>query len=123
IQLLFTDAILALQECKTHLMDQFGDRATILETTYPERDHVFVDVIHASCSKGKTLQWLMRREHLLPRQVMAFGDNHNDLEMLEIAGHSFLMDNAAEDLKRLGFRIAPRNDADGVARVIHEYWK
>ncbi|MBI4454949.1 MAG: hypothetical protein HY644_03520, partial [Acidobacteria bacterium] len=46
IQLLFTDAILALQECKTHLMDQFGDRATILETTYPERDHVFVDVIH-----------------------------------------------------------------------------
>ncbi|MBI4456301.1 MAG: HAD-IIB family hydrolase, partial [Acidobacteria bacterium] len=28
IQLLFTDAILALQECKTHLMDQFGDRAT-----------------------------------------------------------------------------------------------
>jgi hypothetical protein len=122
IQMMFTHSIAPLQACRQCLLENFSERATILETCYPERDHVFIDVIHANCSKGKALQWLMNRESLLPSQVMAFGDNHNDLEMLQVAGHSFLMDNAAGELKRYGFRIAPRNDDDGVAKIIGEYW-
>ncbi|MBI2822254.1 MAG: HAD family phosphatase [Acidobacteria bacterium] len=123
IQLMFTHAIAPLEECKRRLTEQFGRRVTILETIYPERDHTFLDVIHAGCSKGKALDWLMRRENLSPHQVMAFGDNHNDLEMLQVAGHSFLMDNATEELKRLGFRNAPRNDAAGVAHIVNQYWR
>ena len=122
IQMLFTHAIAPLQECKRQLIEQFAKRATILETSYPDRDHVFVDVIHRNCSKGRALAWLMRRENLSPGEVMAFGDNHNDLEMLQIAGHAFLMDNADDDLKRLGFHIAPANDQDGVAQIVGEYW-
>ncbi|HEV8132159.1 MAG TPA: Cof-type HAD-IIB family hydrolase [Acidobacteriota bacterium] len=122
IQMMFTHAIAPLERFKAMLKEQFSFQTAILETSYPDRDHIFVDVIHALCSKGKALAWLMERENLAPCQVMAFGDNHNDLEMLQVAGHSFLMDNATEDLKRHGFRIAPRNDADGVARIVDEYW-
>ncbi len=122
IQMMFTHAIAPLEKFKNHLKEQFSSRATILETCYPDRDHVFLDAIHANCSKGKALAWLMRRENLLPSHVMAFGDNHNDLEMLQVAHHAFLMENAADELKRHGFRIAPANDADGVARIVEEYW-
>ena len=123
IQLLFTSTIQPLQECKRVLLENFSHRAKILETSYPERDHLFLDLIHPECSKGKALNWLMRRENLSRSEVMAFGDNYNDLEMLQAAGHSFLMDNATEDLKRMGFRVAPRNDDAGVARIVAEYWK
>jgi Cof subfamily protein (haloacid dehalogenase superfamily) len=122
VQVLFTDSMAPVEALKQRLRSQLGPRMNVLETSYPERDHAFLDVIHKDCSKGRALDWLMRRENLSASEVMAFGDNHNDLEMLQVAGHSFLMDNASEDLKRHGFRIAPANDDDGVARIIAQYW-
>ncbi|HEY3130850.1 MAG TPA: Cof-type HAD-IIB family hydrolase [Acidobacteriota bacterium] len=122
IQMMFTHAIAPLEKFKRRLKEQFSSRAKILETSYPDRDYVFLDVIHANCSKGKALAWLLQIGNLLPSQVMAFGDNHNDLEMLQLAGHAFLMENATDELKSYGFTIAPANDADGVARIVEEYW-
>ena len=54
--------------------------------------------------------------------VLAIGDNWNDLPMLEAAGSAVLMSNAPEDLKRLaetrGWAIGPSNDHDGVAEAL-----
>jgi len=53
---------------------------------------------------------------------MAIGDNWNDVEMLEWAGQSVLMGNAAEELRAMGkmrgWEQAPSNDEDGVAVVL-----
>ena len=55
-------------------------------------------------------------------EILAIGDNWNDLSMLELAGQSILMSNAPEDLKQLarerGWTIGPSNDEDGVAHAI-----
>ena len=51
---------------------------------------------------------------------MAFGDNLNDLEMLEYAGYPVVMGNAHPGLLDLGYRIAPTNDEDGVAHILAE---
>ena len=51
-------------------------------------------------------------------QVLAFGDGNNDVPMLEWAGTSFAMDNAHQLVREMADHVAPRNDDDGVARVL-----
>lgn len=87
-------------------------------TEYQLRDFSLVDVVNAGCSKGATLEAWSARRGLRREQVMAVGDNLNDLEMLEFAGVSVLMDNALPELKDRGWRITASNDEAGVARAI-----
>ena len=53
-------------------------------------------------------------------QVMAIGDNYNDIDMLTFAGHPVIMGNASDDLKQNGWTITLHNDASGVAAAILE---
>ena len=54
------------------------------------------------------------------KQVMAIGDNHNDVEMLEFAGHPVIMGNACEELRGRGWRETLGNDRCGVAAAVTE---
>lgn len=91
-------------------------------TEYPSRDLTILDILPPGCSKGAALRKLARQRSLSPEEVMAIGDNWNDLEMLEFAGHAVVMVNGAPDLVELARRrrweIAPANDEDGVAQVM-----
>jgi Cof subfamily protein (haloacid dehalogenase superfamily) len=91
---------------------------TVLRTEYPARDLSIIDVLNAGCSKGHALErWAAFRE--IPReQVMAIGDNHNDVEMLEFAGHPVIMGNACEELRGRGWTVTLGNDACGVAEAV-----
>jgi hydroxymethylpyrimidine pyrophosphatase-like HAD family hydrolase len=51
-------------------------------------------------------------------QVMAIGDNFNDLEMLEFAGHPVIMGNAAPELKQRGYKVTGSNDEHGIAQAL-----
>ena len=46
-------------------------------------------------NKGAALSNLMKLFHVKPKECMAFGDQQNDLEMLELVGHSYAMSNSA----------------------------
>jgi Cof subfamily protein (haloacid dehalogenase superfamily) len=91
---------------------------TILRTEYPARDLSMVDVLRADCSKGHALErWAAHRGYAR-EQVMALGDNHNDVEMLEFAGHPVIMGNACEELRGRGWKVTLGNDQCGVAAAI-----
>ncbi|MDR0570166.1 MAG: Cof-type HAD-IIB family hydrolase [Clostridiales Family XIII bacterium] len=51
-------------------------------------------------------------------EVIAFGDNDNDVTMIEFAGLGVAMGNATERAKAVADRVAPSNDEDGVAQVL-----
>jgi hydroxymethylpyrimidine pyrophosphatase-like HAD family hydrolase len=51
---------------------------------------------------------------------MAIGDNHNDVEMLEFAGHPVIMGNACEELRGRGWSVTLGNDQCGVAAALTE---
>ena len=51
-------------------------------------------------------------------QVMAVGDNYNDIEMLAFAGYPVIMGNASEDLRSRGWKVTLTNDEDGVAAAL-----
>jgi hydroxymethylpyrimidine pyrophosphatase-like HAD family hydrolase len=95
---------------------------TLHRTEYPGRDLSILDILPPGCSKGAAILSLAQARGISPSQILAIGDNWNDVSMLEIAGSAVLMDNAPEDLKALAlarnWRIGLANTADGVAEAI-----
>lgn len=93
---------------------------TVLRTEYAVRDLSIVDVLNQGCSKGHALErWAGYRG--VPREeVMAIGDNYNDIEMLAFAGVPFIMGNAAEELRGNGWTVTLPNDQNGVAAAIEK---
>ncbi len=95
---------------------------TLHRTEYPDRDLSILDILPAGCSKGVALLALAATRTIPASQIMAIGDNWNDVSMLEIAGQPVVMDNAPEDLKitarQRGWTIGRSNQEDGVAEAI-----
>ncbi len=101
---------------------QWSDRCDYARTEYPARDLAILDLMPRGVSKRSALESLAARLGVERAESMAIGDNWNDLEMLEWAGRSFIMANAAPELRALaktrGWKQAPRNNEDGVAAVV-----
>jgi hydroxymethylpyrimidine pyrophosphatase-like HAD family hydrolase len=91
-------------------------------TEYAERDLCIVDLLPAGCSKGSAILRYAADRGLQPADILAIGDNWNDVSMLEVAGHAVVMSNAPDDLKLLaterGWTIGLSNEEDGVAAAI-----
>jgi HAD superfamily hydrolase (TIGR01484 family) len=93
---------------------------TVSLTEYVNRDFSLVDVTAPNATKGHALAWRAEQLGLTRDQVMAVGDNFNDVEMLEYAGTPVLMANAVEGLKRPGWHVTGHQDEDGLAQAIRE---
>lgn len=59
----------------------------------------WLDIAPATTNKGEALKVLQKAHNISPEQTMAFGDYHNDIEMLELAIYSFAVASAQEDVK------------------------
>ena len=91
---------------------------TMLRTEYPARDLSMIDVLNGGCSKGHALERWANHRGIARAEVMAIGDNHNDVEMLEFAGHPVIMGNACEELRGRGWAVTLGNDRCGVAAAV-----
>ncbi len=105
-----------------HASESGPHQLTLHRTEYPARDLSILDILPAGCSKGAALLTLAAERGIDAAQVLAIGDNWNDVSMLEAAGRAVLMDNAPEELKVIarskGWSIARSNREDGVADAI-----
>lgn len=79
-----------------------------------------VDVANIGNSKGARLLDLLKLWNVEPQNVIAFGDNHNDISMLTAVGLSVAMGNAEEAVKAQAKRVIGSNDSDSIARLIEE---
>jgi hypothetical protein len=98
-----------------------GAHVHLTWTKYLTRNVSLLDVMNRGCSKGSALAFWARHCGLEPGEVMAIGDNFNDLEMLQFAALPVLMGNSTAGLAREGWRTTLTNDQDGVAAAIHSY--
>jgi Cof subfamily protein (haloacid dehalogenase superfamily) len=94
---------------------------TVALTEYLDRDFSLVDVTRVGCNKGSTLRAWASTQGYGAAEVMAIGDNLNDLEMLEFAGCPVVMGNGLEELKGRGWPVTATNDEAGVARAIETF--
>jgi len=101
---------------------KFGEKIELHRTEYPVKDLSILDILPPGCSKGVALKKVAAMQGIAREEVMAIGDNFNDLEMLEFAGRTVVMANSAPGLVQIaqerGWEITATNDEDGVAQVI-----
>jgi len=121
IQAMFCGTIVRMQEAEARLRaTNLADRITVLKTRYDARDLIIIDILNRGCSKGHALERWASYRGLSREEVMAIGDNYNDIEMLEFAGVPVIMGNARDDLKQNGWRVTLSNEQNGVAAAVEE---
>ena len=121
IQAMFCGTLARMRQVQQTLAASgLQDRVTVLRTEYPERDLSMVDILNYGCTKGQALErWATHRG--IPReQILAIGDNYNDIEMLEYAGIPVIMGNASDDLRNRGWMETRSNSENGVAAALED---
>jgi Cof subfamily protein (haloacid dehalogenase superfamily) len=117
VQAMFCGPVAHMQRV-LQVLGSCGLPITVLRTEYPGRDLSIVDVLNAGCSKGHALERWASYRRITREQVMAVGDNYNDIEMLAFAGHPFIMGNASEELRSRGWKLTRSNAESGVGAAI-----
>ncbi|ERL64449.1 sugar-phosphatase [Schleiferilactobacillus shenzhenensis] len=80
----------------------------------------FLEVLNPNASKGNALKGLAKRLGVPMDQVMAFGDQGNDLSMIEAAGTGIAMANATAEVKAKAQLETASNVDDGVAQMLEK---
>jgi Cof subfamily protein (haloacid dehalogenase superfamily) len=121
IQAMYCGRVARMVEAQERMRQaSFLDKITVVKTQYDHRDLCLLDILNRDCSKGHALRRWAEKRCLQREQIMAIGDNHNDLEMLEFAGLPVVMGNASHDLKQSGWKVTASNAENGVARALEE---
>lgn len=122
IQVVLSGAVEVMREAEAVLRGAtFADKFALAVTVYESRNFSMVDVINPACSKGSSLAEWAKLQGIAREEVLAIGDNHNDLEMLSFAGVPVVMGNGVEELKGFGWHQTASNDDGGVAAAIEQF--
>ena len=109
-----------------------GDAETLREKRF-KLEHIFagklyvtqssfdlIEFLHPAVSKGNALQVIAANLGIAPEDVVAIGDNHNDIGMLRFAGLGVAMGNAHDEVKAAADYVTLSNAEEGVAAVIEK---
>ncbi len=126
VHVTFSGNVARMNHLTERLSDELGARVKLLSTIYPKMDFALLDVLHPEVSKGVGVEAAALELGVRREEVMAMGDNFNDLEMLQYAGTSVLMGNAEASLRALleelsGCHTTATNDEDGVALAVEQF--
>lgn len=121
IQIFYCGPCALIDDLAARVETAVAGRAKMVMTTYRAADMAILDVINIACSKGTGLGCLAESLGVAREEVMAIGDNHNDIEMLSYAGLPVVMANSEAVLKARGYATTLSNDEDGVAAAIEKY--
>lgn len=114
-KVLVYDLSVDLDELYRHVTSVVGDAAVVSYSGLP-----FLELAAGQVTKATALELLTADLGIMPSQVAAFGDNHNDVPMLQWAGQSFVMANGTDDAKANADEVIGSNDEDAVAAKIDE---
>ena len=101
-------------------IEAITDDIRIIRATSPlDTGYIWMEIFHRSVSKGNGVLFLCNRLGIDPDATMGIGNDYNDIDLLEFTAHSFLTDNAPEELKQ-HFTILPANEEDAFAHIIEK---
>ena len=79
----------------------------------------YLEIMNPAATKAKAIQFMEQHLGISAEQVIAFGDNFNDLDMLQYAGLSVAMGNAPNAIKQAAKEVTSTNNEDGIALVLN----
>ena len=75
-------------------------------------------IMHSEVSKWNSIKYVLEDLNYESSDVIAFGDDYNDLEMIENSGTGVAMKNAVDELKSIANFVTKSNDEDGVVSFL-----
>lgn len=109
VKIAFLDSV-TTQESYKHFQTLFGDEIKIANA-----GNLWIDFIPFHSNKGTALKFLLEKLNLTPSEAVSFGDQQNDLEMLEFTGVSYAMAHAKPEIK-----AHATNTTDSVEKTLCE---
>ncbi|MCA1031031.1 Cof-type HAD-IIB family hydrolase [Bacillus timonensis] len=82
-----------------------------------------IEIVKTGMNKAVGIQKVADHYNITADRIIAFGDEDNDLEMIEYAGHGIAMGNAIDQLKNIAKDITISNEEDGVATYLEDILK
>ena len=86
-----------IKNSKDHFINKWSDRASVLVS-----GELYLDFMDSAVNKGRGIEQIQKYFGLKPEECMAFGDNYNDIAMLDKVYYSYVMEKAASDVKKHG---------------------
>ena len=109
--------------------EEIGVVESTLRLMFPTQIHVYhskstyLEIAPKTISKASALSLLLRELYDIPlSEVIAFGDNHNDIELLQSVGLGIAVANARDEVKAVAKEITGKSTDDGVALAIDKYF-
>ncbi len=122
VHLAFSGGCAHMKTLEAALHSELGTTVKVFCTTYASKDFSLLDIVNPAASKGVGVAAAAAELGIAREEVMACGDNLNDLEMLEFAGTGVVMGNAEPTLHELdGLYATSTNDEDGVALAVERF--
>ena len=78
-----------------------------------------INILNKNASKGNAISGLCKYLKIDSKDAFAFGDDYNDLSMLEAVGHPIAMENACDELKSIAEEVISDNNKPGIAEVLN----
>jgi Cof subfamily protein (haloacid dehalogenase superfamily) len=122
IHLSFSGGCAEMDQLEETLKSELGLTVKVLSTKYLEQNFTLLDVVNPAASKGAGVAAAAAELGVVREDIMAIGDNYNDLEMLLFAGTGVVMANAPLSLREIaGLHPTASNRDDGVALAIEQF--
>lgn len=78
----------------------------------------YLEIMNRNATKSAAIRFMRKRLEIAAEQIVAFGDNFNDLDMLQYVGFSVAMANAPDEIKAVAKYVTASNNDDGIALVL-----
>jgi len=95
---------------------QFGDMVSVI----PANDMTFLNIVSIRTSKSEALRKILLSRHIPLEEVLAFGDDVPDIDLLAACGIPVAMSNSVPEVRAITRYITASNDEDGVAVVLEK---
>ncbi len=83
-------------------------------------DFWWLEIMPKKSGKGNSINFL--REKYMPKKIICFGDNKNDITMFETADYGVCMENGVKELKQIADKVIGTNNQNSVAKFIKEHY-
>lgn len=120
IRLSVIAAMDSLDEVQRAIDERFADRIFYHRMTIPHKGVELMEIFDPSVNKWEGILHVARKHDVLPEEIVAIGDDFNDLHMIRNAGLGVAMGNARPEVQRLAKRVIGTNEEEGLAQFLEE---
>ena len=102
------------------LAESFGERIMMMSIRVPQAGVTVLEVFDPAVNKWEGIMHVARKHGIEPEQIIAIGDDVNDVPMISRAGLGVAMGNARDEIKAIAKRVIGHNKDEGLAVFLEE---